>query len=216
METIPEQLKSEDLVRQMMLEQFSANLRVASPGIIESFDPIKQTVRVQLAIREKIIISGQLPRYETIPVLVDVPVFMPRAGGYAITMPIIPGDECLVIFGDRCMDAWWQSGGVQNQIEKRYHDLSDGCALLGIWSQPHRINEYKAGALQIRNEAGTALVEVAGDSVNVLGGSVTIAGGTVEITGGSVAISSDTTIDGKIFLAHTHSDPQGGFTGGVA
>lgn len=80
--------------------------RVASPGIIQSFDSTTQTVSVQLAIREKRYNDGE-ETWEDVPLLVDVPVVFPRAGGYLLTLPIAPGDECLVIFGDNCMDAWW-------------------------------------------------------------------------------------------------------------
>ena len=35
---------------------------------------------------------------------------------------------------DRCIDAWMQSGGVQNPMTGRRHDLSDGFALVGFRS----------------------------------------------------------------------------------
>ena len=114
------------------------------------------------------------------------------------------GDDCLVIFGDNCMDAWWQSGGIQNQVERRYHDLSDGFALIGFKSQPQRINNYSASSVQIRNNEGSAYIELSGNTINIVGN--------VNIKGGN------TTIDGKIFLGHTHSGimPGGSNTGGVS
>lgn len=157
------------------------NLRVASPGIIQSFDSKEQTVTVQLAIREKRLEGDGTERWLDIPQLVDVPVVFPRAGGYVLTFPIKPGDECLVIFGDNCMDAWWQSGGVQNQIDCRRHDLSDGYAIPGPWSQPRTIPGYSTNSVQLRNESGSAYVELAGDTVNIVGGTINIKGGTVNI-----------------------------------
>ena len=97
----------------------SANkLRVAVPGIIESFDPGEQTVTVRVAIREKVLLDGD-EKWVDIPLLLDVPIVIPRAGGYCLTLPVQKGDECLVVFGDMCIDAWWQSGGIQNQIDCR-------------------------------------------------------------------------------------------------
>jgi hypothetical protein len=139
----------------------TSRMRVAVPGIIQSFNATAQTVTVQVAIRERVNLNGNLS-WETIPLLVDVPIFMPRAGGFTLTMPVTAGDECLVVFGDNCMDAWWQSGGVQNQVEKRRHDLSDGFAIVGIWSQPRVLPDYKTDAAQLRNDAGDVYVEIDG------------------------------------------------------
>jgi len=188
-------VQDHDEMYRRMGENNAYDLRVASPGIIQSFDPVTQTATVQLAIREKMNIDGNIS-HEEIPSLLDVPVFMPRAGGYCLTMPVEKGDECLVIFGDNCMDAWWQSGGVQNQLEKRRHDLSDGYALIGIWSQPRVIPNYSENSAQLRNDAGTAIIEISGTTININ-------------TSGVVNIK------GRNFMNHTHTDPQGGSTGGV-
>lgn len=134
--SINERVQDRDEMYRRMNENNSYDLRVAAPGIIQSFDSETQTATVQLAIREKINIDGNVSN-EEIPVLLDVPVFFPGGGGYSITFPINAGDECLVVFGDMCIDGWWQSGGVQNQIDKRRHDLSDGFAFVGFKSKPN-------------------------------------------------------------------------------
>ena len=199
--TVNERVQDHDEMYRRMTENSVYDLRVAAPGIIQSFDPATQTATVQLAIREKINIDGNVSD-EEIPVLPDIPVFMPRAGGYCLTMPISAGDECLVIFGDSCMDAWWQSGGVQNQVEKRRHDLSDGYALVGIWSQPRVISGYSASSAQLRTDDGGTVID--------------LRPGLITHTATQVVINStQVTIAGKDFLAHHHSDPQGGTTGGV-
>ncbi len=164
--------------RQRMRE---VGLRVACPGIILSFNPEEQTVAVQPAIREKRVLPSGDEKWVDIPQLVDVPIVFPRAGGYALTLPVKPGDECLVVFGDSCMDAWWQSGGVQNQIDCRRHDLSDGYAIIGPWSQPRVLKNYSTNTAQLRNESGSAYVEVSGDTVNIVGDTVNIKGGKVYI-----------------------------------
>lgn len=155
-------------------------LRVAAPGIVTSFDPGEQTVSVQLAIREKRYNDGE-EEWVEIPTLVDVPVVFPRAGGYTLTFPVQAGDECLVVFGDDCMDAWWQSGGVQNQIDCRRHDLSDGYAILGPWSQPRVLPGYSTNSVQLRNDDGSTYVEIAGSTINIVGGAINIKGGKVNI-----------------------------------
>ncbi len=179
------------------------NLRVAMPGIVTSFNSKEQTVSVRCAVRERLTQDGT-DSWVEIPVLVDVPIVLPRAGGYALTLPVKAGDECLVIFGDNCIDAWWQSGGVQNQIDLRRHDLSDSFAVLGPWSQPRVLPNYSTGSAQLRNESGSAYIEISGNTINIVAGTVNI--------------GSSTKIDGKVFLAHKHSGVTtgGSNTGGVS
>lgn len=159
----------------------SFELRVAIPGIVREWDEQQQTVSVQPAIREKLSNAGQ--QYEVeIPLLVDVPVVMPRAGGYMLAFAPKPGDECLVIFADSCIDSWWQSGNVQSQAESRRHDLSDGFAILGCWSQPNKPKLPSTG-VRLQNDSGTAGISISGNTVNLFG--------TVQI-------------NGKAYTSHTH------------
>lgn len=159
MQTVSERLTPKSEIQRKLLDQLMTHMRVAVPGIIQSFNASSQTVTVQPSIRERVNLEGN-PEWKEIPLLVDVPVFMPRAGGYVLTMPVKAGDECLVVFGDSCMDAWWQSGGVQNQAKKRRHDLSDGYAIVGIWSQPRVVSSYHPENVQLRNDAGDAYFEI--------------------------------------------------------
>ena len=186
----------------LMGDKWNVDLRVACPGIIQSFDPIEQTVTVQLALRENVSNSEYEKKWKQIPQLLDVPIIIPRAGGYCITMPIRKGDECLVIFGDMCIDAWWEHGGIQNQMDKsmRRHDLSDGFAILGPWSQPRVINNYSTDSCQIRSEEGTACIELKGNDINMKAGNVKID-------------ASQITLDGIVWDSHKHSGVHG-MTGG--
>lgn len=202
------------------------DLRVAAPGIIQSVDYERQTCTAQLSIREKLNFDGNLEWVE-IPALPDVPFFIYSGGGYCLTLPIKPGDDCLVVFGDNCIDAWWQSGGVQNQIERRRHDLSDGFAIIGFRSQPAVVSGYSPNTLQLRNATGDAYIEIAGNDINIKAGTLTINANTIingtttlndKLSVNSTAnIANSTTIEGRSFIGHTHSgvQPGGGSTGGV-
>ena len=205
-------------------------IRVAMPGIVDSFDTSQQTVNVRLAIREAWNEDGK-ETWKDFPLLPDVPVVFPRAGGYVLTFPITAGDEILVVFGDMCIDAWWQNGGVQNQIDCRRHDLSDAFAIPGPWSQPRRISGYSTNSVQLRNESGNAYIELNDDVVNIKAKNINFDVGAFSAkntswTGvtnsfsisGNVNISGGNTyIDERKFLDHTHTgvQPGGGSTGGV-
>lgn len=71
------------------------------------------------------------------------------------------------------------------------------------------------GAVTV-NASGAASVTAASASVTASGAATVTAGGAATITGGTVAISANTVIDGKNFLAHTHTPTALGVpTGGV-
>jgi phage baseplate assembly protein gpV len=152
-----------------------------------------------------------VPTIKDLPLLVDVPVVLPRAGGFVLSFPVAAGDECLVVFSDTNMDAWWQAGGVQNPVDRRRHALADGFAILGPWSQQRRLSSYSATATQLRNEAGTVVVELAANTI-------TVQAPTVNVTASShvyISGSGHTSIEGKDFLTHTHSGvASGGSTSG--
>ena len=149
---------------------------VAMPGIIQSFDPDEQTVTVQLSLRERIRSGEGEMSHVGLPLLLDVPIVIPRAGGFCLTFPVKQGDECLVIFGDVCIDSWWSHGGIQNQIEKRRHDLSDGFAILGAWSQPRTIPNYDMSKACIRSDNGSAVIKLSNDSIEINALSVKVNG----------------------------------------
>ena len=233
--SIPERLAIGCEIFHKMLDQASRGLRVCCPGIIDSFDAAKQTEKVRLCLRERVRIKGVLS-WEEIKPLVDVPIVIPRAGGYTLTLPVTAGDECLVVFGDSCMDAWWQSGGVQNQMDRRSHDLSDGYAILGVWSQPRVLPGYSISAIQMRNDAGTNLVNLAADAlslafgantlvVNAAGVTITVGSNSITVNAAGITINgvacaitggvAGTVIDSKNFIAHHHNEHDGYATTGV-
>lgn len=217
-------------------------IRVAIPAIVESFDAIKQTVSVRTAVSEEARVAGQVTTIAPF-FLKDVPIVLPRGGGYTLTLPVAKGDECLVIFADLCHDSWWQKGGSGNvQAEERRHDLSDGFAILGCWSQPRVLANYSATSAQLRNDTGTAIVDVAANTVTVSAPTInvqatttaTVSAPTVNVTAtttatvsaptvnvsGSTAVNitgGNCSVDGKNFLLHTHTGVASGaaFSGPV-
>lgn len=177
-------------------QNVSSQLRVALPGIIQSFNPHTVTAVVQPAIRG--FYDGQsVP----MPLLVDVPVIFPRGGGCTLTFPVKAGDECLLIFGDRGMDFWWQNGGIQEPVEQRQHALSDGFAIVGPQSQAQKISDISMSGAQLRTDDGAAFVEVAtGHDITVTtpGKLTATATGGAEITAPEIVFNGNVTINGNL------------------
>ncbi|HBA9508764.1 TPA: translation initiation factor IF-2 [Escherichia coli] len=139
-------------------------LRVSMPGIVQSFDPDTVTVVVQPAIKGYEPGSNGINQSTTLPLLVDVPVVFPRGGGCTLTFPVKAGDECLVIFADRCIDFWWQSGGIQEPVDDRMHDLSDAFCIVGPQSQARKISGINTSATQLRSDDGSTYFELNPDT----------------------------------------------------
>lgn len=166
-----------------------AGLWTAVPGIVTESDLARQVLTVQPAIQARVTLPGGAVRLATLPLLLDVPVCWPRAGGFAVTLPVAPGDEVLVVFASRCIDSWWQSGGVQAPAEYRMHDLSDGFAILAPTSQPRVLADVNPEALELRNDSGTVKLALSNDGI---------------------AITGQLTIDGIVFQTHTHGGVEPG------
>lgn len=167
--TLSQRFGSEETTLNLLRNKINDTLRVAIPGIIKSFNYLEQTATIQPTIMEKIKdIEGRIIDIK-LPELLDVPIVFPRSGGYSLTLPIKPGDECLVIFSDMCIDAWWASGGVQQQEEIRRHDLSDAFAIIGIWSQVKKVPSYSSTKAKLIHEASGAGVEIGVGEIELKG-----------------------------------------------
>lgn len=184
------------------------DLHTALPGIIQSFDPKAMTCTVQPAIRSAIISTDGKPRSVDLPLLVDCPVVFPGGGGYELTFPLKKGDDCLVVFAERCIDAWWQSGGIQNAAEYRLHDLSDGFVLAGVRSQPHVVkNGVTMTGTELRTDSGSAFLRLSGDGIEI------VAPDGITIDTPQVTVTGDVIAGGISLIHHVHGGCQGGTTG---
>ena len=97
--TLQEMMNGTPAKDELLQRNTSTKIRVAVPGIIKEFNSLEQTVIVQPTIRELVNINGQ-QQWLDLPLLLDVPIVLPRAGGFVITMPIKNGDECLIIYAE--------------------------------------------------------------------------------------------------------------------
>jgi len=155
-----ERISDEEETLRMAFDSNLANLWTALPCIVSAVDFDANTISAQPAIKGTTTNPNGSTQSVNLPMLVDVPMVFPTAGGYSITFPVAIGDECLVVFASRCIDGWWQSGGVQEAMEFRMHDLSDGFAIIGTRSQARTVTAWDTANLQIRSDDHNTLIEV--------------------------------------------------------
>jgi hypothetical protein len=223
---------SEESLR-MAFEGMQAKMWTAMPAIVQTVNLTAMTLTAIPSILGILTDKEGEVSYVEMPLLVDVPIMFMNGGGFITTYPIEAGDEALIIFGNRCIDTWWQSGGVQVPAEYRMHDLSDGFALVGPRSQARLISGISNNSVQMRNDAGTIFCEVSDTVARLVNGTTTITAtaatadvvsttATVTATNinlvGTVNITGAFNVNGKnVGDTHTHSGVQvgAGNTGGV-
>lgn len=154
-----ERFSDEQAAIRAAMARLQTRLWTAMPGIVDSFDPVRMVANVQPAITAQLRTPEDIVQDVQMPLLLDCPVVFPGGGGVTLTFALAPGDEVLVVFGSRCIDSWWQQGGVQGQAELRMHNLSDGFAIPGPRSLPRRFN-VSTTAAQLRSDDGETYIEL--------------------------------------------------------
>lgn len=223
----------------MAMEGHAAGIWTALPCIVAAVNLEAMTISAQPAIQGVVQNAEGESNSVDLPLLVDVPIVFPSAGGFSLTLPIAAGDEVLVVFSSRCIDAWWQSGGVGRAIEARMHDLSDGFAIPGPRSQARKVPNISATNVQIRADDGETYVEITpGGKIRMvaptaieavapdilLDGNVNVTGTLTQSTGtsgtatlngnlhvtGAIVADGDVTGQGTSLHNHTHGGVQSG------
>lgn len=139
-------------------------------GTVQSFDAVKQTAEVTINYKKTYFERETNGLYRPVlvdyPILIDCPVVVLGGGPVALTFPIAKGDECLVLFNDRDIDSWFQSGQVGPVASSRLHSFSDAIILVGIRSTGKAIADYDTTRGALRNgetvvAVGESLVKIA-------------------------------------------------------
>jgi hypothetical protein len=147
-------------VMRMAIASASADMWCAGPGIIQSYNAVAGTVVVQPATKSNQTQPNGTINQVQLPLLLDVPVCFMGGGGGVLTFPLAAGDECLYVIADRCIDGWFQLGGVQPQTDLRLHDLSDGFAIIGPRSLARALTGVSTTTAQFRSLDGTTYYEI--------------------------------------------------------
>lgn len=140
-------------LQKYLKSEILAELNCHQLGIISAFYPATQTADIQIVMGE--VFNGNLQQY---PLLQQVPVIILHGGSGNLTFPIQAGDQCIVLFNDRNIDTWYNSGqtGLAPNTN-RMHDISDGLALIGIFNKPNYLSNYSTTDTQLTGPGGITL-----------------------------------------------------------
>jgi len=166
------------------------------PGIVESFDAATQLATVQPAIKRIFKTNDgdtELLTPTALPILINVPVQFPRGGGFSLTFPVKKGDECLLVFCERSIDNWHKFGGVKAPGARRFHDLSDATAFVGISSMTNKIPDYDPSNVQLKKDDGSVEFTLLANGTATLDADVSVA-----VTTPTITLNGNTTINGTL------------------
>lgn len=140
-----------------------------------------------------------------------------------IWLGIKKGDSGTLKVYDKSIQGYRQ-GSLEYDGDSRSHYIKDSCFELGFIPDPNSFIYPNSADIEIGLKDGSAKINITNGNinihsnaaVNVIAKDVSIVGTNIGIAGSNVSLGSNTTIDGKKFLEHTHSNGnQGNPTGGV-
>lgn len=126
-------------------------------GTVQSFNAATQTASATINYKKTFFQLNEntgtyTPYLMDYPLLMDCPCIVMGGGKASLTFPIAKGDECLVLFNDRSIDNWFQSGGGGGVSSSRLHSFSDGLILVGIRSSPNVLSGYDGTRAVLKND----------------------------------------------------------------
>lgn len=143
-------------VLNLLRERTTRAIHVATMGEISSFDPATQLAAVKVLLKETDTDETGAEVVKSLGVLSDVPVQFPSAGGFSLTFPVAAGDPCLLVFTDRSLDKWLDTGAEVDPVDLRRHDLTDAVAILGVRARPQAIPSVDLTAITLGKDGQPA------------------------------------------------------------
>jgi hypothetical protein len=119
------------VIREAILSQLY-DVHVCLPACIEKYSAAKQKADVKPLLTKRYRIEQEDTQ---LPLITDVPVQWPSAGGGAayLHLPLAKGDLGMIVFCERSLDMWLQGAGqIVSPADPRHHALSDAIFVPGV------------------------------------------------------------------------------------
>lgn len=197
-----------DATQTELLEQAKENammdVRVSMPARIVSFDPATKTAQVEICMQ---MVDDDDSAIEY-PPLVDCPCLFTRGGGFHVVHPYSAGDSGLVLFSDRCLDGWFESGKTAPPMDFRVHSMSDAYFIGGA-DHLGNVSPIVSGAMFIGKDDNSAGLQINSD------GSLILKGASLQIeppvtTNSTITAIGQITANGKPLDGHSHGGVERG------
>ena len=122
---------------------------------VESYNSEEQTVDVRPQLKHALEGKDGEHVFEELPIIADVPVLFPRAGGFFISFPIKEGDCVQLIFNESTIGDWWCQ--EETNIETTRHSLSGAVAVPGVYPREESLQDVPTENMALGNENGAQI-----------------------------------------------------------
>lgn len=115
---------------QMVVDATLEGVRICLPGQVESYDPKTRKANIKPMLK-RVYADGEI---QSLPVLTAVPVVWPAGAGGGLAFPLTRGDGVLILFSERNMENYLESGVESKPVDGRKFAMSDAIAIPGLYS----------------------------------------------------------------------------------
>jgi len=132
-----------DFIREYC-DYYFTRVHTSFPGVVSEYNAETRRAIIQPSIKRR---AGN-KEYVALPLLIDVPVQFPGTKKFTIHFPLEKGDEVVVFFSERAIEAWKDVGqdGVEDTDPRRF-SMSDAYCMPGL--QPQEFIVAKEKGLQV-------------------------------------------------------------------
>lgn len=160
-----------DYLRQIIQSEM-LSLGVSIPAIVDSFDPATQMIEATPVIRRRRRLEDGSTEVEDRPKQIKIPLCTPyvRTLGFSITMPLSPGDHVMLIFADRGIDLWQETGDISDPPDVknvRAHNYTDALYIIGPIPLSDPIEDYQIDSIEVRNRDRSCALQLWDTSIQL-------------------------------------------------
>lgn len=194
----------------LLRESFRAMMKTvntAVPGYVVSFEPSTNLAQIQIGIKQ-VSIKGVT---SDPPLIIECPVQFGGGKQFIIEHQIDVGTEGMLIFSQRCIDAWIDTGGIAENPIPRLHNLNDAMFIPGLRSQINVITDFQNDGIRLRNKDGTNHIWLKNDGTAEINITTLTVNGNLVVNGDVDATGNVSATDGEFSAANfnTHVHPAG-------
>lgn len=219
-------------------ENFQKSLFTGTVGHILTFNPVTQRAQVQIGITRVDTLGYNIDPNP----IGDVPVLFLGSDQFIFETEMSEGTEGLILFSQRSLDGWKQTGGIALNPSSRFHHMQDAIFVPGVRSLKTVFENFSNDGVKLRNKAGdqffwlkkdgsiisqnskSSITQNADGSASMVNGkgnfnlkadgTVTVNGVTIDPSGNLIMPSGSTITDGNGVIIETHRHPYSdGITG---
>ena len=141
-----------------LLTRFKREIYTALPGLVESYDAATRRATVQPALR-LVLADSEESEVRQAPVM-NVPVLLPSAGGYTVSLPIGPGEPVMLIVAQRDLTRWKESY-AESTPGPGIMVARDAVAIAGFG--PRSYTPANSGGIALQSDDGRRYIRIQSD-----------------------------------------------------